>query len=162
MGGSGRSWSARFSTLRPLYAISDVLMAPYPQYPADLRPGDRFRILFVSDTNINGWHTDVSTYDGQVAWNARTVPAEAGCVLVWILLGCRALEDGRWRAPGWYSVFSLALMSVWSFAPIDLAVPTLPRPTWLFWVVLGAFAEFLLRGRHDEETAANLAFVSAQ
>ncbi|MCB9884899.1 MAG: hypothetical protein H6838_05365 [Planctomycetes bacterium] len=87
--------------------------------------------------------------------------AEAGAMLVWILIGWRVLEDGRWRSPGCYFVFLLGLMLLWSVAPIDPAVAARAGLEWLVWAILAAFVLFLLGGRHGVEPAGSVAFAEA-
>lgn len=67
----------------PLYAISDVLTVPYPQYPADLRPGDRFRVLFVTNATRDGTSANIGDYDAFVTADAQAVPAMARFVTNW-------------------------------------------------------------------------------
>ncbi|MCA8978220.1 MAG: hypothetical protein KDC98_26065, partial [Planctomycetes bacterium] len=58
-----------------LYGISDVLKMPYPDYPRDLKPGDQFRILFVTDSTRDATSSNINDYDDFVTADAQVVPA---------------------------------------------------------------------------------------
>ncbi len=59
----------------PLYAISDVLTVPGPVYPADLQPGDQFRLIFVTDSMRDATSADVADYDALAQTDAAATPA---------------------------------------------------------------------------------------
>ena len=58
---------------RPLYGMSDILTAPFPEYPTDLRPGDSFRILCVTDTTRDATSSDIADYDAFATADALAV-----------------------------------------------------------------------------------------
>ncbi|MCA8974640.1 MAG: hypothetical protein KDC98_07955 [Planctomycetes bacterium] len=59
----------------PLYGISDVLTVPYPDYPRGLKPGNQFRILFVTDSTRDATSSNINDYDDFVTADAQAVPA---------------------------------------------------------------------------------------
>ncbi len=71
----------------PLYGISDVLVVPYPDYPDGLKPGDRFRILFVTDAVRDATSPDIADYDAFVTADAQAVPAMQRFLTNWRAVG---------------------------------------------------------------------------
>lgn len=145
--------------LRPLLALFVVLLASEDVRSSPARSvWSRLLILFAVAATV---------FDAMrgTRFELQLLPlrvfAEAGSVLVWILVGWRVVEDGRWRSPGFYSVFLLGSMGLWSLAPIRPAVPPSQDLVWVVWVAFGAFALFLLRGRRDPDRVENLAYAHA-
>ncbi|MCA8976446.1 MAG: hypothetical protein KDC98_17130, partial [Planctomycetes bacterium] len=73
------------SSNRPLYGISDVITVPEPKHPQDLQPGQRYRVLFVTDGRRDATSANITDYDDFVRADADAVPA-------------MRLYDTEWRA----------------------------------------------------------------
>ncbi len=83
------------ATSRPLYGVSDVLTVPYPDYPADLKPGDSFRILLVTDGSRDATSADIADYDTFVATDAQAAPAMARFVTNWRAVASTPSVDAK-------------------------------------------------------------------
>ncbi len=72
-------WGYGFSTsaVLPLYGMSDVVTVPRGGInlpPADLLPGQPYRILFVTDKGRDATSTNIADYDSFVTTDANAVP----------------------------------------------------------------------------------------